>query len=322
MAQFPFIPAWWLPNGHLQTIWQTLVRRQKKLITRNERIELPDGDFLDLAWVGPEQGPIVIVLHGIAGCIDSPYARGLLQTIIDCNWRGLFVHFRGCSGVPNRLPRFYHSGETEDFDFIVTELLRRDPKVLIAAVGFSLGGNVLIKWLSKNNSKKSVVAGVAVSVPFELYKAANHLNKGFSRFYQWYLLRSLRRLVKSKFDQQPGPVDIHEIDKLRTFWEFDNHVTAPLHGFVDADDYYHQASSRNDLKHITTPTLILQARDDPFIPPEVNPQPHELSPYVTFELYETGGHVGFISGKYPWQPVYWLDQRITEYLKNHFGKYY
>lgn len=320
MAKIPFTPAWWLPNGHLQTIWQTLVRRNENLTARYERIELPDGDFLDLAWVGPDKGPIVIVLHGIAGSIDSPYAQGILQTIVKSNWRGLFVHFRGCSGVPNRLPRFYHSGETEDIDYIIKELQRREPSTPIAVIGFSLGGNVLIKWLSKNTNSNLIIASVAVSVPFELYKAADHLNQGLSRFYQWYLLRSLRNLIKTKFSIKPGPISLEEIDKLRTFWEFDNKITAPLHGFLDANDYYHQASSRSDLKKITIPTLILQARDDPFIPPEVNPHPHELSPSITFELHETGGHVGFISGKFPWQPVYWLEHRICEYLKIHFKK--
>lgn len=317
MAQFK--PAWWLPNGHLQTIWPTLVGRGESISPRHERLELPDGDFLDLAWVGPETGPIVIILHGIAGCIDAPYAQGILQTIVKCNWRGVFVHFRGCSGIPNRLPRFYHSGETEDFDYILKELQRREPNTPLAAVGYSLGGNVLIKWLGKNIADNSLTATVAVSVPFELYKAANQLNQGVSRIYQWYLLKSLRRLIKSKFCNQPGPIPLDDIDKLRTFWEFDNKITAPLHGFIDADDYYLQASSRNDLKLISTPTLILQAKDDPFSPPEANPDPHELSPSVTFELHEKGGHVGFVGGKYPWQPVYWLEERIIEYLKKHFS---
>jgi len=313
----PFKPAWWLFNGHLQTIWPTLVRRTIPLATHPERLELPDGDFLDLAWTGPKHGPIVIVLHGLAGCIESPYVNGILHSIIKNNWRGLFVHFRGCSGIPNRLPRFYHSGETGDLDYVIAHLRKREPNTPLAAVGYSLGGNVLVKWLSKHNTVNPLTAAVAISVPFELNKASKQLNSGFSRFYQWYLLRSLRRIVQAKFKKGPAPIAIKDLGKLDTFEKFDDQVTAPLHGFADAQDYYFQASSRSDLKKIIVPTLILQARDDPFVPVDVNPEPRELAACVTFELHETGGHVGFVTGNMPWQPVYWLEQRITDYLKKH-----
>lgn len=315
---FTFKPAWWLPNGHLQTIWPSLARRKIDISIRPERLELPDGDFLDLVWVGPNTGPIVVVLHGIAGCLDSHYAGGILQTIKDCNWRGLFLHFRGCSGVPNRLPRFYHSGETTDFDYVIKELIKREDNTQLAAVGFSMGGNVLLKWLSENKTNNPLSAAVAISVPFELAKAAKNLNRGLSRFYQWYLLRGLRNLIKTKFENKPAPIAVEAVDRVHTFYEFDNRITAPLHGFTDAKDYYLKASTRQLLKHISVPTLILQAKDDPLIPEDANPKPHELSSTITFELHDGGGHVGFISGKYPWEPVYWLEQRIATYLKTHF----
>lgn len=313
----PFKPAWWLLNGHLQTIWPVLTRRHKKVPTKRERLELPDGDFIDLAWAGAENGPIILVLHGIAGCLDSPYAQGILHTIIQRKWRGLFMHFRGCSGSPNRLARFYHSGETGDLRYLINEIHRREPNTPLAAIGYSLGGNVLLKWLAENNRQDLLSAAVAVSVPFELKKAAGRLNKGFSRIYQWWLLRELKELINTKFKHTPAPIDLGNINKLNSFLEFDDKVTAPLHGFIDGDDYYHRASSRSDLKHIKVPTLILQARDDPFITPDANPELSELSQYVTLELHEKGGHVGFIEGVFPWQPVYWLEDRIVEYLDDH-----
>lgn len=314
-----FKPAWWLYNGHLQTIWPVLTRRKLKVKTQRERLELPDGDFIDLAWTGPEGSPIILVLHGIAGCLDSPYAQGILHTITECKWRGLFMHFRGCSGCPNRLARFYHSGETGDLNFLINEIRRREPNTPLAAIGFSLGGNVLLKWLAENTEQNPLAAAVAVSVPFELKKAATRLNKGLSKFYQWWLLRELRQLVKGKFQHSPSPIDFGNIDKLRSFLEFDDKVTAPLHGFADGNDYYHRASTRNDLKQIHVPTLILQALDDPFLTPDANPNFKELSQHITLELLDSGGHVGFIAGTLPWQPVYWLENRIAQYLSEHLS---
>ncbi len=312
-----FKPAWWLSNAHLQTIWPVLARRQTKVLTRLERLELPDGDFIDLAWAGADEGPLVLVLHGIAGCLDSPYAQGILHTITKRKWRGLFMHFRGCSGSPNRLARFYHSGETGDFNYLIAEIRRREPYTLLAAIGYSLGGNVLLKWLGENSSQNPLSAAVAVSVPFELNKAAGRLNKGFSRLYQWWLLRELKELIKLKFQRTPSPIDLGDISKLNSFLEFDDKITAPLHGFLNRNDYYHRASSRRHLKSIHVPTLILQAMDDPFISPDANPNLGELSSQVTLELHENGGHVGFIAGNFPWEPIYWLEDRIAEFLDSY-----
>lgn len=312
-----FTPPWWLPNRHLQTIWPTVMRRTQQLAIQSERLELPDGDFLDLAWVGPQTGPIVIVLHGIAGSLDSPYASGILHALQQSNWRGLFIHFRGSSGIPNRLARFYHSGETGDLDYVVKFIKQREPQTTVAAIGYSLGGNVLLKWLTECKDKNLLTTAVAISVPFELKTASEQINTGFSRLYQWYLLRNLRSMVKQKFANQKTPIDITNIDELQSLWEFDNKITAPLHGFKDAADYYEKSSTRHLLKNIAVPTLILQSSDDPFLTPDANPQPHELSDKITFELYNAGGHLGFVTGKYPWQPVYWLEQRIIEYLKEH-----
>lgn len=317
-TQTQFKAAWWLRNPHLQTIWPTVTRRQPKIQTRRERLELFDGDYLDLDWAGDGDGPLVIVLHGIGGCIDSPYARGFLRAITENGWRGVFMHFRGCSGEPNRLPRLYHSGETEDFHFVLKTLRKRTPKAPIAAIGVSLGGSVLINWLGKHQDEKLLAAAIAVSVPFELKKAANHINKGLSRFYQWYMLRDLRQGVANKFKIVEAPHDFGDINRLRTFWEFDNKITAPLHGFLDVHDYYEKASCRPYLKQITVPTLILQSRDDPFMSPDVIPNADELSHAITLEVTEKGGHVGFITGRLPWRPVYWLEKRTMLFLRDHF----
>lgn len=297
-----------------------MVRQAPAPAARHERLELPDGDFLDLNWVGGNTGPLVLVLHGLNGDIQSPYAKGILNVIEKCGWRGVFMHFRGCSGVPNRLARGYHSGETGDLQFVVEELRRREPNVSLAAVGFSLGGNVLLKWLGENKQRGFLQAAVAISVPFELHACANRLNSGVSRFYQWWLLRELRSILKMKFqDREDVPIDLQKLPELKSFWSFDNHVTAPLHGFDDAEDYYRRASSRPYLRDIYVPTLILHSRDDPFNTPQAIPEQSELSPHVLLEIYDQGGHVGFIAGDFPWRPVYWLEERILSYLQDYLS---
>jgi predicted alpha/beta-fold hydrolase len=315
MTPSTFQPAWWLSNRHLQTLWPTFCRRAiKDLSVRRERFELADGDFLDIDWCGYNHGPIVLILHGFEGSIASPYAKGMLQAIHANGWRGAFMHFRSCSGEHNRLPRIYHSGETTDVAAVVAELKRREPQTPIAAIGFSLGGNVLLKWLGETGQQNPLVAAAAISVPFELHKAADRINRGFSRVYQWHLLKSVRNKIKNKFDRIPTPFPLPTLKLINTLREFDDKVTAPLHGFASADDYYTQSSSRQYLKNITVPTLLLQAKDDPFMTDDLLPQPNELSKQITLELSEQGGHVGFVAGKFPWRPEYWLEQRIPAYF--------
>lgn len=311
-----FKPAWWLPGPHLQTLWPTLCRRPiKNLPIKRERFELPDGDFLDLDWVGKEkQGPIVLLLHGLEGSIQSPYAQGMLKTIYQREWRGLFMHFRGCSGEHNRLPRSYHSGETNDLAIVVEALKQREPNTILSAVGYSLGGNVLLKWLGETGKQNPLRAAVAISVPFVLKKSAERIQQGFSRLYQRYFLKCLSTRLSGKFQIQSPPISLPELSKLKTIWDFDDRVTAPLHGFEGVEDYYARSSSRQYLNAINVPTLLLQAKDDPFMTPDVIPEKHELSEHVNLEVTETGGHVGFISGVFPWRAQYWLEQRVPEYL--------
>lgn len=317
MSNHEFKPAWWLPNSHLQTIWPVLCRRRVELPLRRERIELPDGDFIDLDWVERhDKGPLVLMLHGLEGSIESHYAKGMLQTITECGWRSVFMHFRGCSGEPNRLSRGYHSGETGDVSHVVKLLQKREKNLTIAAIGFSLGGNVLLKWLGETQKDNPLKAAIAVSVPFELNKAAVRIQKGFSKFYQWYFIKCLRDRLSQKFNKGEG-LDPSLLYQVNTMFEFDDKITAPLHGFEGVQEYYSIASSRQYLRNIKVPTLILHAKDDPFMSEDVIPEPHELSPCVQLEVTDTGGHVGFVSGKYPWRPEYWLEKRVPVFLHEH-----
>lgn len=315
-----FKPAWWLRNPHLQTLWPVLVRRKiKRLNLVRERIELPDGDFIDLDWMNRDKDlPLVLILHGFEGSIESHYAKSMLRRLSSEGWRGVFMHFRGCSGEPNRLPRSYHSGETSDLDYIVNLLKQREPFAPISAIGYSLGGNVLLKWLGETGDKNPLNSAIAVSVPFELHKAAKRIQTGFSRCYQWYFLKCLRRRLTHKFQFiADTPIEPSEFDAIRSIMDFDNRYTAPLHGFSGVDEYYSLASSRQYLRHIQVPTLLVHAKDDPFMSEDVIPGAHELSPRVKLELTESGGHVGFVGGKYPWRPEYWLEQRIPKFLREH-----
>ena len=313
---FEFKPAWWLPGGHLQTIYPVLTRRQLTVPTTAERLELDDGDFIDINWAGKPGLPIVIVLHGLAGSIESPYARGLINALVNNGKRVVFMHFRGCSGEPNRLQRSYHSGETGDLNTLANIIKQREPSTPLFAVGYSLGGNVLLKWLGETKEKNILTAACAISVPFELGKAAVHMQKGISRFYQSWLLSYMREAVRNKFKHRLSRIDLNRLSKLRTFWHFDDNITAPLHGFRDACDYYQQSSSRQYLQNISIPTLIIHAKDDPLMPLDVIPTKPELSPYVTWELYNSGGHVGFITGNLPGKPHYWLEKRIPDFFKS------
>lgn len=315
-----FTPAWWLANPHLQTVWSTFWNNGFDTPpVRRERFELSDGDFVDLDWVGGSIGPRVLILHGLAGSIESPYAKRILQTLHNNGWRGIFMHFRGCSGEPNRLARSYHSGDTGDVAEVVQALKAREPHSPIYAVGYSLGGNVLLKWLGETGADNVLQGAVAISVPFQLHHAASRLQQGFSQIYQWWLLRGLHHDLLDKFKTMPSPIDLDELPKWRTFWEFDDKVTAPLHGFNDANDYYQQASCHPYLPKIIVPTLVLHALDDPFLTPEVIPKPHELSSAITLEVYPQGGHVGFIGGSTFGKPYYWLEPRILKFLEGEGG---
>ncbi len=313
-----FKPAWWLRNRHLQTLWPVFFKRSPKIKTVSERLTLPDGDFVDLAWSGkPENSPIVLVLHGLEGSIDSHYIKGMLLALEKAGCRSVLMHFRGCSGQPNRLARGYHSGETGDLSFLVATLRQREPDAPLAVIGFSLGGNVLLKWLGETGAENPLAAAAAVSVPFQLDQATMALACGFSRCYQWYLLRNLVRSMGRKFAQRQMHFTRESLKKLSTLRDFDDLVTAPLHGFRDASHYYSESSSRQYLKAIEVPTLLVHSLDDPFLPSEAIPTSKELSAATRLYLTSQGGHVGFVSGNWPWRPDYMLERCIPAFLKEH-----
>ncbi len=313
-----FKPAWWLPGSHLQTIWPALFRKKIKLNVFRERLELPDHDFLDLEWAGEEKENIVLILHGVAGSSQSSYAQGMLRTCVAAGWQAVFLHFRGCSHEVNRLERGYHAGETEDLNYVVQALLKRRKHVRLAIVGVSLGGNILLKWLSEQGRNAPIVSAVAVSIPFDLANVANRFDRGLSRVYQWWLLRELKRGLIKKIRFLPNYLNLKKIRKIKSFWEFDDQITAPMYGFKNAAHYYQLTSARQYLKTICKPTLIIHAANDPFMTPDAIPVAAELSPTITMELSPKGGHVGFIGGQVPWKATYWLEERIPLFLQQFF----
>lgn len=312
-----FRPAPGLSNHHLQTLLPTLTRPRPRIKVERERILLPDGDFVDIDWIGRPTEPAVLILHGLEGSLRSPYAGTLLKKLAQANYFAGLLYHRGCSGEPNLLPQSYHAGLTSDLDHVVKILSPRFKK--LACVGYSLGGNVLLKWLGEQGPKARLSAAVAVSVPFDLARGATSIQHGFNRLYQWYLLSNLKRSLRQKKTLLSAILHPYpRLSKLRTLEAFDNEVTAPVHGFANATEYYQRASSRPWLKHIQVPTLILQAKDDPLVPADGLPQPIDLSSFIRFELSEHGGHVGFIGRGPGGLPAYWLDMRILRYLNRKF----
>lgn len=320
MAQEPFQSSWWLPGAHGQTLWPVLVRRVR-LQARTETLELPDGDFVPLDWIG-DRGPIVILLPGLQGDFGSVYVRGLLRTCRARGWRGLLLNYRG-RVTPNRLPHSYHCGMTCDLDYLVSHLRRREPQTPIAVVGFSVGANISLKWLGECGQRgivPPVVAAVGASAPFQLGAVAKKIERGFSRVYQWYLLRSLRRDVARKLHAMGDNRGLsrRELRGLNTFFKFDDRISGPWAGFAGAEDYYAKTRSDVLLKHVNVPTLIVNADNDPLVPTHLIPHPEAISAKVTLEITRGGGHLGFVSGRWPWSAQYWLDQRIADYLAPFF----
>lgn len=313
----PFQPAWWCRNRHLQTICGPLFKRER-LPLRRERVSTPDGDFLDLDWLdGPPAAPLLLVLHGLEGSARSHYVSGLLRAGRAGGWRGVALNFRSCGGELNRLPRFYHSGETGDLDEIVRRLTDREPGVRIGLVGVSLGGNVAMKWLGERGDTVPgpVVGAVGISVPFDLAACAAVLDHGLSRaLYTTHFLRTLRRKVVLKARIHPRFVDVGATRRARTFAEYDRVVTAPLNGFADEVDYWTRSSSGPYLERIRRPALLINARDDPFLPASALPDPARLPGGITVEFPDRGGHAGFLEGRWPWRVRGWAERRAVEFL--------
>lgn len=314
VVESEFVPAWWLKGPHLQTLWPVLFRWRPKPPLQRERVELPDGDFVDIDWSGRGER-LALILHGLEGSSDSHYARGLLGALSRRGFRAGVFHFRGCSGPLNRLARNYHSGDTADLSYVAARIIERRKGKPISLIGFSLGGNVLLKWLAETGDDAPVNAAVAVSVPFSLADVASRLERGASRLYQRRLVSALKRKMRRKLASRPLPPGVLDFAADRTFRQFDDHVTAPLHGFADADDYYRRASCAPMLHRVRRPTLVIHALDDPFMTPAVVPEAAALSPQIRLELSPRGGHVGFVAGRLPGRPRYWLEERIPRFLE-------
>jgi predicted alpha/beta-fold hydrolase len=328
-----FTPAWFLRNPHAQTIWGRLARRRQLVKFRRETLTTPDGDELVLDHL---DAPVrndrfrFVLLHGLEGSANSVYIQGLLCVIARHGFGATAINFRSCArdprrvvrALPNRRPRFYHSGETGDFDFAVRTLRARDPNEHLLAAGASLGGNVLLKWLGEHPGQTDIAAAATMSVPYDLGAGAKHLEDGFMRrLYVSRFLATLKKKTKSlvaSFPEMRDRVDLEAVMRAKTFRDLDDSATAPIHGFRDADDYYARASSIYVLSKITTPTLCISAEDDPFLPAEVLEKARGLaSPSVEFRITASGGHTGFIEGTMPWRCEYWAEELIVHWLAGH-----
>lgn len=319
-----FSAPWWLRSPHLQTILAKYLSPKYHLITNSEIFTLPDGDALQLNWSElpqhDDKRPLIVLLHGLAGDIHSHYIQGLFHALQKANCPTVLMHFRGCNGQPNKLARAYHSGDTADFAAVIQMLQQRFPSMPLSAVGFSLGANVLVKYCGEQSAANPLRAAVAVSPPLSLSACATRINHGSSKIYQRYLLQRLKAATAQKlavFASFPIPLTPNQLKNIKSIKEFDELYTAPVHGFKNADDYYQRASGKAFLKHITVPTLIIHAKDDPFLSDAVIPAAHELSPTIEYQLCSHGGHVGFVTGSSPFKPTYWLNQRIPAFLLRH-----
>lgn len=318
-----FKPAFGLQNRHMQTLYSSLFRRQKKPITQSEVFELDDGDFVECFWCEKpptDERDIVILFHGLEGSYKSQYIQGVMNALSKAGFSSVLMHFRGCSGKQNRLPRAYHSGDTQDAKAWVEALRKRFISNKLHAVGYSLGANMLLKLLGEWGEKSPLTSAVCVSAPMQLDISANTINKGFSKLYQKYLLKHLKNSLYKKYEDHPMQDLINlkkeDVKKIKSIWEFDDVYTAKMHGFTSAADYYRHSSAKQYIKNIKTKTMIIHSIDDPFMIREVLPSNSEISKSVTLEVYKYGGHVGFISGSIL-KPTYWLENRILKFINSY-----
>jgi predicted alpha/beta-fold hydrolase len=313
-----YVAPWWLPGGHLQTIvsakWVPLL----PIAYRRERWATPDADFIDIDFAAPEpaqqEAPILVLFHGLEGSSSSHYSRATMRATADRGWRGLVVHFRGCSGEVNLLPRAYHSGDSEEGDWILRRIHARWPSAPLYAVGVSLGGNMLAKWLGERaESARFVTAAASVGSPLDLAAGGAALGRGLNRLYTRMFLATLKPKAVSKAERFPGVADATRLHASRNLYEFDNAYTAPVHGFRDTDDYWRRASGKPWLAAVRVPHLVLNALNDPFVPAASLPQRFEVSSFVQLEQPAGGGHIGFASGPMPGR-LDFLPQRLFDFF--------
>ncbi len=319
-----FTPAWWCTNRHQQTVWRKYFGETPVLPLVRERWDTPDDDFLDLDFVNPiasnadtNKVPMLLLLHGLEGSSHSKYILGMLRCARQQGWCGVALNFRSCSGEINRQPRFYHSGETSDLDWVIRQLRARWPEAPLFTAGFSLGGNVLLKWLGERGDEATRLmnGAAAISVPFDLGVAAHRIDAGFGRLYGQHFLPTLKQKMLEKAAGHPDWIDPAAVARITSYIQFEDEVFAPIHHFKDAKDYWTQCSAQYFLEGIRLPTLIIHAKDDPFLPGEHLPmQKMRESPWLSHDISVHGGHVGFVQGSSPWQAQYWAEARILRFL--------
>lgn len=323
-------PGWWIRGPHLQTVWARLARSRHLVTFQREVLATPDGDDLILDHAtGPAGAPRVLLLHGTEGSSFSLHTQGLAQLVSHAGWRGTVLNFRSCARdpanirvrLPNRRPRLYHSADTADLDQVVRLLRAREPATPLFAIGFSLGGGVLLKWLSERGAAGGIDAAATISVPYELRAAADFLARPGARIYVYNFMRRIKPKaldVMARFPRDTAHVDADRVRRARTIREFDDALTAPLHGFRDAEDYYASADTLPDLPRIRTPTLAISALDDPFYPgAELERAQRVAASAVKLVVTPWGGHTGFVSGPWPWRPSYWAEEESLSWLAAH-----
>lgn len=317
----PYVAPSWLPGGNAQTIYPYFLWQKRPFSYRRVRWELDDGDFVDIDWLdGNTDTPMVVIFHGLEGGSGSHYIISIKRILRQYGWHSVVIHFRGCSGSPNRLPRAYHSGDSAEIDWMIRRITQEyrqmnDANQPVYVIGVSLGGNAMLKWLGEQGgqAKQWVNGAAAVSVPLDLAAAGASLDSGFNQVYTQHFLRTLKYKAFEKLKKFPGLFDARALSKCRSIYDFDNIVTAPLHGFKDTDDYWQQSSSKQWLPYIQVPTLTINALNDPFMPASVLPEPSDVSPAVTLEFPEEGGHAGFIQSPFPGR-LEWLPKKMISFF--------
>lgn len=324
-----FKAPFWARNRHLQTIWPRFFIKKPKLTLSWEKLILPDDDFIELAWykaadrleTGRKTKGLAVIFHGLEGSNESHYAAHLMKSLADHGWDSVLVHFRGCGPNGNQTARSYHSGETAD-NLVALKHIREsnsgeERSLPLVAIGFSLGGNMLLKMLGEDYTGPELAQAIAVSPPFDLAKCSSAISQGFSKVYQKYLLKSMKQKFVKKYPNYNYAdllgMELGDIDELDSFYAFDDKITGPLHGFDNANHYYATCSANRFMHNIKTNTLVLHAKDDPFMTQDIVPDASALSPYVRIELSDKGGHVGFLHGS-PFNPKLWINQRIVRCL--------
>ena len=321
-----FEPYRGLANPHAQTIVAKLIRARFRTSYARTRVATPDGDFIDLDVVaGPTdpRGPVCLILHGLEGCSSSGYVRSASRALARRGISSVAMNFRSCSGEPNRAPQSYHAGKTDDIQLALEWLTRRFPDAGRGVLGFSLGGNALLKYLGEAGARAfaQIDAAVTVSAPFDLASSARVMENGAGRIYTRHFLRSMRRKVREKAERFPDAFDLAAADRARTLWAFDEAVTAPIHGFADAGDYYHACSSQHFLDAIRLPTAVIQSRDDPLVPADTIPwDALDRNEAIRAVVTERGGHVGFLTRGVGPAPSLWAEAEAARFLFSHIAQ--